>query len=192
MIKIFIIYDGDFMAGKRENCISWDTLWMLNALHAKNRSKDPGTQVGAVIVKDNHLLSLGYNGAPKGMDDDDMPWESNGEKTGNILDIKNTFVVHAEANALIQFTGSKKELNDSILYVTLFPCNECAKLIASSGVKEVVYLNEYRHTDKVEATKRIFDCANIKYRKLENIKEIIEELDIQKNYLNSLKQEKSL
>ena len=152
------------MAGKRENCISWDTLWMLNALHAKNRSKDPGTQVGAVIVKDNHLLSLGYNGAPKGMDDDDMPWG----RDGTALDTKYIFVCHAELNAILNYRGTGS-MKGARCYVTLFPCNECAKAIIQSGIKEIIYMSDkYADTESTIASKKMFNMTGVKYRQYES------------------------
>ena len=110
------------MAGKRENYISWERDFMGVALINSMRSKDPKTQVGACIVdKENHILSTGYNGAPLGFDDNDMPWDSKGEENHDIMNIKNTFVCHAEANAIDNYAGNKERLVDSTIYVTLFP-----------------------------------------------------------------------
>lgn len=157
------------MSGKRLNYISWDTYFMLVAIATRERSKDPRTQVGAVIVKNNHLLSVGYNGTPKGMSDDEMPWDSQGEKNKDLLQIKNTYVVHAEANAMEQ---AHQILDGATLYVTLFPCMECAKRIAQCGIKEVVYLEEYKHLDQVKASQSIFKYAEVSYRKFIEFDEV--------------------
>lgn len=155
------------MSGKREDYLSKEEYFMSLACLTSERSKDPKTRVGACIIDSNDkILSVGYNGAPKGMSDDDMPWDSVGEQTNKIMKIKNTFVIHAEANAIINYSGENKNLENSTLYVTLFPCNECAKLIAGVGIKKVIYLDMYKKTDLVEATKKIFECADIQYEEL--------------------------
>ena len=116
--------------------ISWDDYFMGLAHLSAMRSKDPSTQVGACIVgDDNRILSIGYNGAPNGFHDDEFPWE----RTGEFLDTKYPYVVHAEPNAILNATS---DLTNATLYVTLFPCNECAKLIIQSGIKEVIYLSD--------------------------------------------------
>lgn len=151
------------MSGERKDYLSWDECFMFEAIVASMRSKDPRTQVGAVIVdENNHLLSQGYNGAVKGMDDrTDMPWDSLGEQTGDIMQIKNTFVVHAEANAIQNYTGEKIRLKNAKIYVTLFPCLECTKLIITSGISKVVYLNMYSKKDTVLASKYMFNKAGV-------------------------------
>ena len=118
---------------KRTDYISWDEYFMGIAMLAAKRSKDPSTQVGACIVSnDNIIISTGYNGMPKGCSDDEFPWDRTGEET------KYPYVVHAELNAILNANG--RDLRGSRLYVALFPCNECAKAIIQSGVKEVLYL----------------------------------------------------
>ncbi len=149
------------MAGKNIDYISWDEYFMGIALLSSLRSKDPSNQVGACIVKNNRILTCGYNGATHGFSDELFPWDSLGEQTGDILTIKNTFVVHAEQNAIDNFRGDKKELENSTLYVTWFPCNECAKRIVQNGIKKVVYARMYSDSKLVEATKRMFSYANI-------------------------------
>lgn len=151
------------MSGERKDYLSWDECFMFEAIVSSLRSKDPRTQVGAVIVdEDNHLLSQGYNGAIKGMDDHtDMPWDSLGEQTGDIMQIKNTFVVHAEANAIQNYTGEKIRLKNAKIYVTLFPCLECTKLIISSGISKVIYLNMYSKEQNVLASKYMFNKAGV-------------------------------
>lgn len=149
------------MPGKRENYLSWDEYSMGIALLASLRSKDPSTQVGAYITKDNKPLSIGYNGLTMGMNDDEFCWDSSGEKIGDIYTTKNPYVAHAEANAILNYKG---DLTNATIYVTLFPCNECAKLIIQAGIKEVVYLAMYAKSDLVAISKKMFDAAGISYR----------------------------
>ena len=127
---------------------------------ADHRSKDPSTQVGACIVsQDNIIISTGYNGMPMGCSDDEFPWDREGAET------KYPFVVHAELNAILNASG--RDLRGSRVYVALFPCNECAKAIIQSGVKEVVYLSDkYANTPGVQASKRMLDAAGVKYTQL--------------------------
>lgn len=145
---------------KRENYLSWDEYFMGVAMLAAGRSKDPNTQVGACIVSpENIIISTGYNGMPKGCSDDDFPWERTGEET------KYPFVVHAELNAILNANG--RDLRGSRLYVALFPCNECAKAIIQSGVKEVLYLSDkYAATPATMASKRMMDAAGVKYTQI--------------------------
>lgn len=149
---------------KRENVPTWDETFMEIAHVASRRSKDPSTQVGACIVsEDNRVLSLGYNGASRGFDDDEFPWG----KTGDKLDTKYPFVVHAEPNAILNYRGSFRDLTGARVYVTFFPCNECAKTIAQTGIGEVVYETEHSMTDwSAQASTIIFKQAGITVRKL--------------------------
>lgn len=127
------------MTRKRGGYIGWDEFFMLTALIASQRSKDPHTQVGACIAgRNNRILSVGYNGAPKGYDDDEFPWGTGDDAMHD----KHNFVVHAEANAILNYRGSLRELEGATAYVTLFPCNECAKLLAQAGIGKVVYLSD--------------------------------------------------
>lgn len=144
---------------KRQDYLSWDEYFMGIALLSAKRSKDPGTQVGACIVSPDHkILSMGYNGMPTGCSDDIMPWEREGEP----LDTKYLYVCHAEFNAILNSGG--RSLAGAILYATLFPCNECAKAIIQSGIKQVIYLDDiYAETDAVIASKRMFDMVGITY-----------------------------
>ena len=124
---------------KRNGYISWDEYFMGIAMLSAERSKDPSTIVGACIVsQDNRILSMGYNGAPRGLHDDVMHWQ----REGNFLDTKYAYVCHAELNAILNYRGSKKDLESAKIYVDLFPCNECAKIIIQSGIKEVIYLSD--------------------------------------------------
>ena len=145
---------------KRKGYISWDEYFMGVAKLAAHRSKDPSTQVGACIVSpENIIISTGYNGMPQGCNDDEFPWNRDGEET------KYPYVVHAELNAILNATG--RDLRGSRVYVALFPCNECAKAIIQSGVKEVVYLSDkYNGTPGNVASKRMLDAAGVKYTQL--------------------------
>ena len=145
---------------KREDYISWDEYFMGVAILSSYRSKDPNTAVGACIVNDdNIILSLGYNGAPRGLHDDNMPWN----REGNFTDTKYAYVCHSELNAILNYRGN---LENTRIYVTLFPCNECAKAIVQSGIKEVIYLSDkYDGTEGNIVSKKILDETNIKYRK---------------------------
>lgn len=161
---------------KRENYIIWDEYFMAIAKLSAMRSKDPSTQVGACIVSnDNRILSIGYNGAPNGFNDDDFPWAREGEN----LDTKYPYVCHAELNAILNYRGNKKDLEDARIYVDLFPCNECAKVIIQSGIKEVIYLSDkYAKSENNIASRRLFDSCGVKYSKIkiEGDKEIKIEL----------------
>lgn len=145
---------------KRQDYLSWDEYFMGIALLSAGRSKDSNTQVGACIVsEENKILSVGYNGMPTGCNDDEMPWEREGEA----LETKYPFVCHAELNAILnRSTGS---LQNARIYVSLFPCNECAKAIIQSGIKEVVYMEDkYANTDGVRASKKMFEMTGVKMR----------------------------
>ena len=151
---------------KREGYISWDEYFMGVAVLASMRSKDPNTQVGACIVDcENRILSTGYNGFPAGCSDDEFPWE----REGSFCCTKYPFVVHAELNAILNARG--KNLTGAKIYVALFPCNECAKAIIQSGIKEVVYLSDkYAKTEGTIASKRMLEAAGIKFTQLKPTK----------------------
>jgi dCMP deaminase len=142
--------------------ISWEEYFMGLAHLAGLRSKDPNTQVGAAIIdKDKKVVSMGYNGMPRGCNDEDFPWE----REGGFLDTKYAYVVHAELNAIL---NSPRPVKDCTLYVSLFPCNECAKAIIQCGIREVVYLSDkYADTPSTRASKRMFDAAGVRYKQLE-------------------------
>ncbi|WP_022819911.1 deoxycytidylate deaminase [Fusobacterium russii] len=153
----------------RKNYINWDDYFMGLALLSAMRSKDPNTQVGACIVNaDKRVVGIGYNGLPRGCEDNDFPWE----REGDFLETKYPYVCHAELNAIL---NSIKSLDGCTMYVALFPCNECTKAIIQSGIKEIVYLSDkYNGTDANKASKKMLDAAEVKYRKLETErKEII-------------------
>ena len=147
---------------KRTDYINWDEYFMGIAMLAARRSKDPSTQVGACIVSpDNIIISTGYNGMPKGCSDDEFPWDREGQQDMT----KYPYVVHAELNAILNANG--RDLRGSRIYVALFPCNECAKAIIQSGVKEVLYLSDkYKDTMLNLVSKKMLDAAGVKYTKL--------------------------
>ena len=143
---------------KRMDVLSWDEYFMGLAHLSAMRSKDPSTQVGAVIVSGEHrVVSIGYNGFPNGCSDDEFPWD----REGDFGATKYPYVVHAELNAIL---NSKNDLRGCSIYVSLFPCNECAKAIIQSGIKEVIYdCNKYDGSTAVQASMRMFDAAGVAY-----------------------------
>jgi len=148
---------------KRTDYISWDEYFMGIAMLAAKRSKDPNTQVGACIVsEDNIIISTGYNGMPKGCSDDEFPWDRKGE---NEAATKYPYVVHAELNAILNANG--RDLRGSRIYVALFPCNECAKAIIQSGIKEVMYLSDkYNDTMLNLVSKKMLQAAGVKFTQM--------------------------
>ncbi|MFP5385189.1 MAG: deoxycytidylate deaminase [Bacteriovoracia bacterium] len=153
--------------------LNWDEYFMLQALMASFKSKDPNTKVGCVFVDDNnHQLSMGYNGQIAKIDESLLPWGNN--KTVPLDQQKYAYVVHSEANAILH---AKANLANSTCYVTLFPCHECAKMIATVKVKEVVFLSDkYSDTVENQIAKRIFDMSGVKYRELKLERGIINQL----------------
>ncbi|NOY88880.1 MAG: dCMP deaminase family protein [FCB group bacterium] len=151
------------MTTKRTDYISWEEYFMAIAQLSAKRSKDPSTQVGACIVNtQKRIIGIGYNGFPTGCSDDELPWN----REGDYLNTKYPYVCHAEMNAITNATN-KQDLNGAGMYVSLFPCNECAKLIVQVGIKEVVYLSDKYHDEPIfVAARKIFDMAEVKYRQL--------------------------
>lgn len=151
------------MSEKRQDYITWDEYFMGVAFLAAMRSKDPNTQVGACIVSpDNKILSMGYNGLPIGCSDDEFPWNRDGEPLEN----KYFYTTHSELNAILNYRGGS--LENAKMYVTLFPCNECAKAIIQSGIKTLVYADDkYSMTPAVIASKRMLDAAGVRYYRYE-------------------------
>ena len=147
------------MSGKRTDYITWDEYFMGVAKLAGMRSKDPNSQVGCCIVsKDNKILSMGYNGFPKGCSDDEFPWA----REGDPMDTKYLYVTHSELNAILNYQG--ESLKGAKLYVSLFPCNECAKAIIQSGIETVIYeVDKYPDSASVRASKRLMDAAGVRY-----------------------------
>ena len=145
------------MSDKRKDYISWDEYFMGVAILASMRSKDPNTQVGACIVsQDNKILSMGYNGFPIGCSDDELPWSREAEG----LDSKYLYTTHSELNAILNYRGGS--LEGATIYVTLFPCNECAKAIIQSGIRKLVYASDkYATAVNVLASKRMLKTAGV-------------------------------
>ena len=152
----------------RKDYLDWDSYFMLIAKISALRSKDPNTQVGACIVSpDKKIVSCGYNGAPTGFHDDDMPWA----REGDFLDTKYAYVCHAELNAIL---NSNADLRGDTIYVDLFPCNECAKAIIQCGIKKVIYLSDkYNGTDGNKVAKKLFDECGVKYEEFKGDKKSI-------------------
>ena len=150
------------MSGKREDYISWDEYFMGVAYLSALRSKDPNTQVGACIVSDdNKILSMGYNGFPRGCSDDEFPWGKEHEQD-DPYQAKYFYATHSELNAILNYRGGS--LEGSKLYVTLFPCNECAKAIIQSGIRTLIYgEDKYGDTSAVRASKRMLNAAGVRY-----------------------------
>ena len=146
---------------KRKDVLSWDEYFMGLAHLSAKRSKDPNTQVGAVIVSDEHrVVSIGYNGFPNGCSDDEFPWN----REGDFGCTKYPYVVHAELNAIL---NSKHDLRGCSIYVSLFPCNECAKAIIQSGIRRIVYESDkYANTDSTIASKRMLQAAGVELYQL--------------------------
>lgn len=150
------------MPGKREEYLSWDEFFMGNALLVSARSKDPSNQVGACIVNDEHkVLSVGYNGLTRGMNDDEFYWNSIGEQTNELDKVKDYFSVHAERNAILNYRGNMKDLEGATMYVTWSPCVECTKEIIQVGIKKVVYLRKYSKTELVSLSEIMFKKAGV-------------------------------
>lgn len=151
------------MSDKRKDYISWDEYFMGVALLSGMRSKDPNTQVGACIVSPEHkILSMGYNGLPIGCSDDEFPWCRDGDPLEN----KYFYTAHSELNAILNYRGGS--LDGATIYVTLFPCNECAKAIIQSGIKRVVYdSDKYEKTPSTIASKLMLNAAGVVLQKYE-------------------------
>lgn len=158
------------MTGKRSDYISWDEYFMAVALLSGLRSKDPNTQVGACVANSqNKIVGVGYNGFPWGCSDDELPWA----RDGKYLDTKYPFVCHAELNAVLNSTSY--DLRDCRIFVALFPCNECTKVIIQSGIREIIYLSDkYKNTDSVLASKIMLDKSNTLHREFHPSRNSIE------------------
>lgn len=156
-----------------KNHITWDEYFILQAIMASFKSKDPATKVGCVFVdQNNHQLTMGYNGFVAGIDEAQLPWGK--DKSQPLEHQKYGYVVHSEANAILH---SPRSLVNSRCYVTLFPCHECAKLLASSKVSEIIYISDkHQGTESNKIAKKIFDLAGIKYRQLIPSQDLIESM----------------
>ncbi len=147
------------MQKSRDNYISWDECFMRMAHVIAERSKDPSTQAGAVIVNQNNVVvGIGYNGFPRGIDSDKFPWD----REGTFLETKYAYVCHAEENAVYNANAPVKE---SKTYCTLFPCNECAKTLIQNGITEVIFESDkYHEMELFIASRKLLDAAGIKCR----------------------------
>ena len=145
---------------QRKDYINWDEYFMGIAFLSAKRSKDPNTQVGACIVsQDNKILSMGYNGFPNGCSDEDFPWN---RESADPYDNKYLYTTHSELNAILNYRGGS--LEGSKLYVTLFPCNECAKALIQSGIRTVIYAEDrYANTSATRASKRMLRAAGVEF-----------------------------
>lgn len=163
-----------------QSSIHWDEYFMLQAMMASFRSKDPRTKVGCVFVDDqNRQITMGYNGAIAGIDESKIPWGH--DKSVPLEHQKYGYVMHSEANAIVHCTRS---LVGARGYVTLFPCNECAKLIASQRVSEIVYLSDkYHDSPEVRIARKIFDLAGVKVRQMSLSVSLMDRLN---DYLRSM------
>jgi dCMP deaminase len=169
---------------KRKNYSSWDTLFINIAEEAAKRSKDPSTIHGCCIVRDNKLLSIGYNGLPKGFDDSGIDitteplcedflkqyYKETGNRYYDYWDKANKyhFSCHAEENGIL---NSKQDITGSTLYLYsekgYYPCEICARMITQSGIKEVVMKTAIKESTEVynwEYTKHTFKKAKVKIR----------------------------
>ena len=128
----------------RENRYSWKKMFVEIAKVVAQRSADPHTQVGAVLVKNNCVIGVGYNGEPKGFHFD-FDWNS---------PEKYPYVIHAEMNAISNANRNGVDCNGADIYLTLSPCHDCIKLLIQHGIKNVYYLKEYKD---IELTKKIVE-----------------------------------
>lgn len=141
----------------RKDYIAWDEYFMGIAVLSSLRSKDPSTQVGACIVdQEKKVVSIGYNGMPRHLDEKQLPWGH-----GEGMDSKYLYVCHAELNAILN-TRNGAALKGCTIYVTLFPCNECAKAMVQAGIKRLVYLDD-KHKDEIiyQASRKILMMAGV-------------------------------
>ncbi|XP_070553647.1 deoxycytidylate deaminase-like isoform X2 [Ptychodera flava] len=146
---------------KRSDYLTWEDYFMAVAFLSAQRSKDPSSQVGACIVNDEKkIVGIGYNGMPIGCSDDALPWTRTAD---NRLDTKYPYVCHAELNAILNKNST--DVKGCSMYVALFPCNECAKLVIQSQIKEVVYVSDkYHDTPEMTASRKMMDLAGVLYR----------------------------
>lgn len=161
------------MNKRTDNVLTWEEYFMGLAHLSGLRSKDPNTQVGAVIVDENNrVVSIGYNGFPSGVSDDEFPWG----REGGVLDTKYAFVVHAELNAIL---NSQRSVRGCTIYVSLFPCNECAKAIIQSGIRRIVYESDkYDGVDTNIASKRMLRAAGVELVRISNtVKLTVEKIE---------------
>ncbi len=139
--------------------ISWDECFMQIAHVIADRSQDPSTQAGAVVVNEkNILVGVGYNGWPRGIKSEELPWE----REGDFMNTKYAYVCHAEENAVYNANNSTEGCK---IYCTLFPCNECAKTIIQNGINEVIYESDkYADVPAFMASRKMLKLAKIGMR----------------------------
>jgi dCMP deaminase len=144
---------------RARNRITWDECFMRIAHVIADRSQDPSTQAGAVIVNEkNIVVGVGYNGWPRGIKSESLPWE----REGDFENTKYAYVCHAEENAVYNANNSTEKCK---IYCTLFPCNECAKTIIQNGIKEVVYESDkYADVPAFRASKKMLKLAKVSLR----------------------------
>jgi dCMP deaminase len=148
---------------KRSDYLSWDEYFMSVAILSSLRSKDPNTQVGACIVnEENRIVGIGYNGFPAGCSDDELPWGRNGDW----LESKYPYVCHAELNAILNSAFGR--MANCRMYVNLFPCNECAKMIIQAGIKQLIYISDkYPEEANFIAARRMFKLAGVQMTQMD-------------------------
>lgn len=153
----------EYLGGKREEYLQIDATYMVTAMTWAARSKDPSTQVGACFVNEKgRIISVGYNGSPNKWDDNKFPWGK--DNTEGDKNTKYPYVIHAEMNAIMNYGGALSDFNNSTLYVTLFPCSNCAKFLAQVGVKKIVYLSDkYNGLEDNDCAKILFNKCGIDY-----------------------------
>uniref|UniRef100_A0A803W7C4 Deoxycytidylate deaminase n=2 Tax=Ficedula albicollis TaxID=59894 RepID=A0A803W7C4_FICAL len=161
LTSVVLSFSSEASCKKREDYLEWPEYFMAVAFLSAQRSKDPSSQVGACIVNsENKIVGIGYNGMPNGCSDDALPWTRTG---ANRLDTKYPYVCHAELNAIMNKNSA--DVKGCSMYVALFPCNECAKLIIQAGIKEVIFMSDkYHDTIEMTAARRMFDLAGVIYR----------------------------
>ena len=182
----------EYLGKKREGTLSNDEVCMLTALIWSSKSKDPSTQVGACIVgEDGRVLSIGYNGTPNTWNNDEFPWGNNVDEIGE-ENTKYPYVIHAEMNAIMNYKGTLKDLKNSTIYVTLFPCSNCAKLIAQSGIKKVVYLVDNRkNTIDNKCAKILLKSCNVELKSYDELNtKTISEINLSVEDENNIKVKK--
>lgn len=148
----------------RQDRISWDECFMKMAHLIAERSQDPSTQAGAVVVNMNNVVvGMGYNGWPRGIGGEDLPWD----RDGGFEDTKYAYICHAEENAVYNANNSTENCK---IYATLFPCNECAKTIIQNGIKEVIYESDkYKDVPEFKAGRKLLKLAKIKVRQYSRV-----------------------
>lgn len=166
MNKDFMVPES-YTGLERKNIPPFDVINMICAMNIAKLSRDPSTQVGAVIIdKDGNFVSAGYNSAPPGWDDSEFVW-GKGYKGKDKIYEKYNSVIHAEDNAISNYKGSNSIFEGATIYVTLFPCPICAKMLAKYKFKRVVYLSDkYSYTPENFEAKRTFEYCGIEYERI--------------------------